>query len=72
MNDPRKGAKSQRLFPTLDNFKYRDKWYVLNVGGNHLRLIAAILFTIRTMYVKHIVTHAEYDKLCERYRRGQL
>ena len=21
------------------------------------------------MYVKHIVTHAEYDKLCRRYRK---
>ncbi len=35
-----------------------------------LRLIAAILFKSNIMYVKHIVTHAEYDKLCDRYRRG--
>ncbi|MEE9451149.1 MAG: type II toxin-antitoxin system HigB family toxin [Gammaproteobacteria bacterium] len=26
----------RQLFPTLDNFKYKDKWYVLNIGGNHL------------------------------------
>jgi mRNA-degrading endonuclease HigB of HigAB toxin-antitoxin module len=24
------------------------------------------------MYVKHIFTHAEYDKLCNRYARGEL
>ena len=60
----------RQLFPTLDNFKY--KWYVLNIGGNHLRLIAAILFKSNIVYVKHIVTHAEYDKLCDRYRRGIL
>ena len=24
----------------LDNFKYRDKWWVLDIGGNNLRLLA--------------------------------
>jgi mRNA-degrading endonuclease HigB of HigAB toxin-antitoxin module len=24
------------------------------------------------VYVKHILTHAEYDKLCNRYARGEL
>ncbi len=62
----------RRLFPSLDNFKYRDKWWVLNVGGNHLRMIAFIQFEQNRIYVKHIVTHKEYDKLCERYRKGEL
>ena len=31
-------------FPNLDNFKYRNKWYVLDVGGNNLRVIAYINF----------------------------
>ena len=26
-------------FPNLDNFKYRNKWYVLDVGGNNLGLL---------------------------------
>lgn len=28
-----------------------------------------ILFTNQKFYVKHIVTHAEYDKLCRKYRK---
>ena len=60
----------RRIFPSLDNFKYKDKWWVLDIGGNHLRMIAFIQFVQNRMYVKEIVTHAEYDKLCERYRRG--
>jgi len=60
------------LIPSLDNFKHKDKWWVFNVGGNHLRIIAFIQFVQNRMYVKHIVTHAEYDKLCERYTRGEL
>lgn len=59
----------RRLFPSLDNFKYRDRWWVLDVGGNHLRMIAFIQFAQNRIYIKHIVTHAEYDKLCGCYRK---
>jgi mRNA interferase HigB len=62
----------RRTFPSLDNFKYRKKWWVVDVGGNHLRIIAYIHFNQNRMYVKHIVTHAEYDRLCWRYRKGEL
>ncbi|MFT6915581.1 MAG: mRNA interferase HigB [Motiliproteus sp.] len=57
------------LFPSLDNFKYKDKWWVIDIGGNNLRLIAFIEFRDNRMYVKHIVHHSEYDKLCKRYAR---
>lgn len=59
----------KEVFPSLDNFKYRDKWWVINIGGNSLRLIAFIEFRDNRMYVKHIVDHNEYDKLTERYRK---
>lgn len=57
------------MFPSLDNFKYRDKWWVIDIGGNNLRLIAFIEFRDVRMYVKHIVNHADYDKLCKRYAK---
>lgn len=59
----------RQVFPSLDNVKYKDKWWVLDIGGNNLRLIAFIEFRDNCMYVKHIATHAEYDKLCKRYRK---
>lgn len=62
----------RRHYPSLDNFKYRDGWWVLNIGGNHVRLIAFIQFSGYRIFIKHIVSHAEYDKLCDRYRRGRL
>ena len=61
----------RKIIPSLDNFKYRDKWWVIDVGGNHLRVIAFIQFLHNRMYVKHILTHAEYDKVCKRYARGR-
>ncbi|MCR3953997.1 type II toxin-antitoxin system HigB family toxin, partial [Aeromonas hydrophila] len=44
-------------FPNLDNFKYRNKWYVLDVGGNNLRVIAYINFVNKRFFVKHITNH---------------
>ena len=58
------------MYPSLDNFKYTEKWWVIDIGGNNLRLIAFIEFRDNRMYVKHIVNHAEYDKLCKRYAKG--
>jgi mRNA interferase HigB len=57
------------IFPSLDNFRYKDKWWVIDIGGNNLRLLAFIEFRDNRMYVKHIVTHADYDKLCKKYAK---
>ncbi len=37
--------------------------YVFNIHGNNYRLIARIIFTVRTVYIKFIGTHKEYDKV---------
>ena len=62
----------KEAFSSLDNFKYKDKWRIIDVGGNNLRLMGAILFSSQKIYVKHIVTHAEYDKITQRYKKGEL
>ena len=59
----------KKVFPSLDNFKHKDKWWVIDIGGNNLRLIAFIEFKDNRMYVKHIVNHAEYGKLSRRYAK---
>ncbi|MDY0135966.1 MAG: type II toxin-antitoxin system HigB family toxin [Thiomicrospira sp.] len=61
----------RNVFPSLDNFKNRDKWWVFDIAGNHLRMIAAIEFQYQKVFVKHIVTHAEYDKLCRNYAKDR-
>lgn len=37
--------------------------YVFNIKGNTYRLIVRIIFRVRTIYIKFIGTHKEYDKL---------
>jgi mRNA interferase HigB len=35
---------------------------VFNIGGNKYRLIAAIHFNRGKVYIRHVLTHAEYDR----------
>ena len=37
--------------------------YVFNVGGNKFRLIAKIIFRTRTVFIRFVGTHKEYDKV---------
>jgi mRNA interferase HigB len=60
------------VFPSLDNFKHKDKWWVIDIGGNNLRLLMAIQFVCQRIYVKFIVPHSEYDKLTDKAKRGRL
>ena len=35
---------------------------VFNIGGNKVRLVAAIHYNRRTIYIRAVLTHREYDK----------
>ncbi|MFP3179201.1 MAG: type II toxin-antitoxin system HigB family toxin [Paraburkholderia sp.] len=37
-------------------------FYVFDIGGNKFRLIAAVHFNVQKLYVRHVMTHKEYDK----------
>ena len=37
--------------------------YVFNIRGNNYRLVAMIFFDIRTVYIRFVGTHNEYDKI---------
>ncbi|MGH8025966.1 MAG: type II toxin-antitoxin system HigB family toxin [Pseudoxanthomonas sp.] len=36
-------------------------FFIFDVGGNKFRVIAAIHFNTQKLYVRHVLTHAEYD-----------
>lgn len=52
-------ADLRRTFNSVDVV---DGFYVFNIGGNNVRLVAAVHFNTGRVYVRHILTHAEYDK----------
>ena len=38
------------------------KFTVFNVGGNKVRLVTAIHYNRRKIYIRAVLTHAEYDE----------
>ena len=36
---------------------------MFNIRGNNYRLVAVVKFTIRTVYIRFVGTHPEYDKI---------
>ena len=38
------------------------KWTVFNIKGNQYRLIAEINYIFGRIYIRHVLTHAEYDR----------
>ena len=50
------------LRTTFANVDKVGKRYVFNIGGNKFRLVAAIAYSVQVLWVKAVLTHAEYDK----------
>jgi mRNA interferase HigB len=49
----------RKTFATADSV---GKWTIFNVKGNQYRLIVEINYTFGRIYVRHILTHAEYAR----------
>ncbi len=54
-------ADLKKMFPATDYVG--NDLYVFNLGGNKYRLIARVFFSVRTVYIRFIGTHGEYDKV---------
>jgi len=52
-------AELRSIFPSADKV---DDLIVFNIGGNKYRLIASIHFNRGKVYIRHVLTHGEYDK----------
>jgi len=47
------------IFPSADQV---EGLTVFNIGGNKARLIAAIHYNTQRLYIRHVLTHKEYEK----------
>ena len=52
-------ADLRHVFPSADQV---GGLTVFNIGGNKVRLIAAVHYNRRKIYIRAVLTHAEYDK----------
>ncbi|MCX8090836.1 MAG: type II toxin-antitoxin system HigB family toxin [Verrucomicrobiae bacterium] len=57
-NNPANFAELRQFFPHADQV---GRLTVFNIGGNKARLIAAIHYNRRRVYIRAVLTHAEYD-----------
>jgi mRNA interferase HigB len=52
-------AELRRVFPSADKL---DHWIIFNIGGNKYKLITSIHFNRGNVYIRDVLTHAEYDR----------
>jgi Uncharacterized protein conserved in bacteria len=54
-------ADIKKTFNSVDNIG--NQHYVFNIKGNDFRLVVIIKMTIKTVLIRFIGTHAEYNKI---------
>ncbi len=52
-------ADLRKTFPSADRI---ENLTAFNISGNKIRLVSAIHYNTKCVYVRYILTHAEYDK----------
>jgi mRNA interferase HigB len=52
-------AETRLVFPHADGV---NDCTIFNIGGNKYRLIVEIKYDRQVIYVKHVLTHKDYDK----------
>lgn len=52
-------ADLKKFFNSVDKVKH---YYIFDIGGNKLRLIASINFPRKKILIRDILTHAQYEK----------
>ena len=52
-------SQLREIFPSADKV---DNLTVFNIGGNKIRLIATLHYNTQCLYIRHVLTHKEYDK----------
>jgi mRNA interferase HigB len=51
-------AQLRETFPQADQV---GKFTVFNIGGNKVRLVAAVHYNRNKIYIRHVLTHQDYD-----------
>jgi mRNA interferase HigB len=51
-------AQLRETFPQADQV---GKFTVFNIGGNKVRLVAAVHYNRNKIYIRHVLAHQDYD-----------
>jgi mRNA interferase HigB len=59
------------LKATFGAADYVAPYTLFNVGGNRFRVVAVIHYDRRRIYIRHVFTHADYDRWSDELRKGR-
>lgn len=51
---------------------YVRPYTIFNIGGNNYRLVAAVHYNLKKVYVRRVMTHREYGTWTKLYRKGKV
>jgi mRNA interferase HigB len=57
-HSPANFAQLKQLFPAADAV---DNFVIFDIGGNKYRIVARVLYTLQAVFIRNVLTHAEYD-----------
>jgi mRNA interferase HigB len=57
------------VFGSVD---YVAPFTIFNIGGNKFRLITVVNYSSDSVFIRWMLTHAEYDKWTKRYLKGKI
>jgi len=55
-------ASFSELKKTFSGVDHVGRFIIFDIGGNKVRLIAYVVYGKKRIYIRHILTHKEYDK----------
>lgn len=61
-------ADFNSLKTTFKRADYVAPFTIFDIGGNRYRLVTVIHYNSRRVYVRHVFTHAQYDRWCAERR----
>lgn len=59
----------KRMFNTAD---YVPPYTIFDIGGNNYRVVTAIHYNVKKVFVRFVMTHREYDVWNKLYRKGKV
>lgn len=68
-NDPHNFNELRALFSSAD---YVAPFTIFNIAGNKFRLIAVVHYSTGAVFIRQMLTHAQYDRWTKRYQQGKI
>lgn len=64
-------ADFNALKTTFGAADYLAPYTIFDVGGNKFRVIAVMHYHRGRIYIRHVFTHADYDRWCDEIRKSR-